>query len=213
MIEEREAVCMKNIDTAESPEIYQKELEMIQTSKQLLTQIISTGKIPQDIVEDKVTNEDDSNYHVNNNDLEDDSPEIDNKDQADDSEQTEDDEHVDDSDQAKHVDGADGNEADEVSSNKVDYDDIQSDKVQDNQEHDDLEIDEENVHGNNEVAVPDEAETTNGNFTEDVFTQAQTDDGLLTQARTQFETEDEIADYQVAFNNLNLILFVHNDFN
>ena len=208
MIEEREAVCMKKIDTAETPEIHQKELEMIQTSKQLLTQIIATGKIPQDIVEDKVTNEDDSNYHVNNKDLEDDSPEIDNKDQADDSEQTEDDEHVDDSDQAKHVDGADGNEADEV-----DYEDIQSDKVQDNQEHDDLEVDEENAHGNNEVAVPDEAETTNGNFTEDVFTQAQTDDGLLTQARTQFETEDEIADYQVAFNNLNLILFVHNDFN
>ena len=210
MIEEREAVCLKKIDTAETPEIYQKELEMIQTSKQLLTQIIATGKIPQDIVEDKVTNEDDSNYQVSNKDLEDDSPEIDNNEQADDNDLAEDDEHVDDSDQAKHVDGADGNEADEVSSNEVDYDDIQ---VKDNQEHDDLEVDEENAHGNNEVAVPDEAETTNGNFTEDVLTQAQTDDGLLTQARTQFDTEDEIADYQVAFNNLNLILFVHNDFN
>lgn len=214
MIEDREAVCLKNIDTAETPEIHQKELEMIQTSKQLLTQIISTGKIPQDIVEDKVTNEeDDSNYE----NLEDDSLEIDandqadgndqagGNDQADDNDQAEDNEQVDDSAQAKDVDGAEGNEAD----------DIQSDKVQDNQEHgsDDLEIDEENAHGNNAVAVSDEAESATGLLTEDVLTQAETDDGLLTQARSQYETEDEIADYQVAFDILNLIYFAHEDFN
>ena len=57
MLEIREEECIKTLESTDKPEIAQRELEIIKMSKELLREIITTGKIPQDIVRDKSVND------------------------------------------------------------------------------------------------------------------------------------------------------------
>ena len=59
MLEIREEECIRTLEanTNDKPEIAQRELEIIKMSKELLREIITTGKIPQDIVRNESVND------------------------------------------------------------------------------------------------------------------------------------------------------------